>query len=168
MSKSNGRIWPYAISASIIMVFGFCVATIVVTQQANIQESDAYMSSYQDADTNANELIKARIAFDKSYNIEYITKGISELGSTVQYRVTDKNSNAVDSAKLKLVITRPETDEFNKELNNPRVENGVYTFQNVKFPKAGVWNIMAKVDVGNLNRYYNIKADTRATSSYEY
>ncbi len=168
VSKSSGRIWPYAIGGSIIMVFGFCVATIVVTQQANIQESDAYMTSYQDVDTNANDLIKARIAFDKSCKIEYIGKGINESGSIVQYRVTDKNSNAINSAKLKLVITRPETDEFNQELENPTVENGVYTFKDVKFPKAGVWNIMAKVDVGNLSRYYNVKADTRATSSYEY
>lgn len=168
LSKSDGRIWPYAIGGSIIMVFGFCVATIVVTQSANIQESDAYMTHYQDADAKANDLIEARIAFDKNCKIEYISEGISESGSTLKYRVTDLNSNIINSAKLKLLITRPETQEFNQELQNPIVENGVYTFENVKFPKAGVWNIMARVDVGNLSRYYNIKADTRATSSYEY
>jgi nitrogen fixation protein FixH len=150
------------------MVFGFCVATIVVTQSANIQESDVYMTHYQDADANANDLIKARIAFDKSCNIEYLSKGISESGSIVQYRVTDKNSNSINGATLKLLITRPETDEFNHELENPTVENGVYTFKDVKFPKAGVWNITAKVDVGNLSRFYNIKADTRAKEVFEY
>jgi len=150
------------------MVFGFCVATIVVTQSANIQESDTYMTHYQDADAKANDLIEARIAFDKNCKIEYVSEGISESGSPVKYRVTDRNSNAINNAKLKLLITRPETTEFNLELENPKVENGVYTFENVKFPKAGVWNIMAKIDIGNLSRYYNIKADTRATSSYEY
>ena len=168
MSKSNGRIWPYIIGGSITIVFGFCVTTVVVTQSASIQESDVYMTHYQDADAKANDYIKARIAFDKNCKIEYISEGISKNGSVVKYRVTDLNNNAINSAKLKILITRPETKEFNQELENPKVDNGVYSFDNVKFPKNGVWNIMAKVDVGNLSRYYNIKADTRAKSSYEY
>jgi len=168
MSKSNGRIWPYAIGASITLVFGFCVATIVVTSKANIQNSDDYMTYYQDADAMANDFIEARIAFDKKYKIEYISKGIAAEGSTLSYKVTDVDNKAVDSAKVILSTSRPETEEFNQKLENPKVENGIYTFSGLKFPKAGMWNLITKVQVGDDYRFYNIKADTRNTNSYEF
>jgi len=168
MSKSNGKIWPYAIGAAITLVFGFSVTTIIVTSKANIQSSDAYMTYYQDADAMANDFIEARIAFDKKYKIKYISKGIVASGGTISYKVTDIHNNTVDNAKMILSTSRPETEEFNQKLDNPAVENGVYTFSGLKFPKAGMWNLITKVQVGENYRFYNIKADTRNTNSYEF
>ena len=167
-NKSNGRVWPYAIGGSIIMVFGFCVATIFVTQSAHIQESDTYMTYYQEADAKANDLIKAEIAFNKKYTIEYITDGISEKDSVVKYRVTTKDKSSVNNAKVTLATSRPETKEFNQTLNEPKVENGVYSFSGLEFPKVGVWNLIAKVEVGDDFRFYNIKADTRIKEAFEF
>jgi len=168
MSKSSGRVWPYAIGGAITLVFGFCVATIIVTGKADIQESNAYMTHYQDADANANKLIEARIAFDKACNVVFIDNKLKNENSIVQYKVTDKNGNAINSAKLKVLISRPETHSFDQELKDPKIENGVYTFENVAFAKEGVWNFIAKIDVGDLSRFYNIKADTRYNNSYEF
>jgi len=168
MSKSSGRIWPYAIGISITMVFGFCVATIMVTQKANIQESDAYMTHYQDADANANDLIKAQIAFDKKYKIEYITDGIKEKDTVLKYKLTDINAKPINDAKIVIATSRPETAEYNQKLENPLVENGIYSFSGANFPKVGVWNIIAKVDAGDESRFFNIKADTRINEAFEF
>ena len=120
---SNGKIWPYAIGASIVLVFGFCVATIVVTSTMPVEKSDTYMMGYHEADAGANELIKARIAFDKEYKIEYITEGLSQDGSVIKYKVTDINLNPVNNAELKVVITRPNNHKYDQELVKPTVEN---------------------------------------------
>jgi len=168
MNLSNGRIWPYAIGISITMVFGFCVATIMVTQSANIQESDAYMTYYQDADAKANDLINAQIAFDKKYTIEYVTDGIAQNGALIKYRISDKNANLINDAKIILTTSRPETAEFNQELQNPEIKDGVYTFSGAVFPKEGVWNIIAKVEVAGEIRFFNIKADTRIKEAFEF
>lgn len=168
MSKSNGRVWPYVIGASITLVFGFCVATIMVTSKANIQESDAYMTHYQDADARANEFIEARMAFDKKYNIEYLTEGLQSENTKLVYRVSDKNNQPVNDAKIIVSTSRPETAEFNQVLENPTVENGVYTFSGATFPKVGVWNIMAKVETKDASRFYNLKADTRIKEVFEF
>jgi len=168
MSKSSGRVWPYIIGGAITLVFGFCVATIVVTQSAHIQESDAYMTHYQDADAKANELIKARIAFDKKYNLEYLSQGIALKDSQVSYKITDKSGNPVNNAKLTLAISRPETSAMNKTYENPVVANGIYTFQGVDFPKVGVWNLIVKATVGEDYRFLNIKADTRIKEAFEF
>lgn len=165
---SSGRIWPYAITASIIMVFGFCVATIVVSQQRPVEKSDTYMMGYHEADDKANELIRARIEFDKKYKIEYIADSLSQDSSVIKYRVTDIDSNSVNNATIKVVVTRPNSHKYDQELINPKVENGVYTFDSIKLPVAGRWDIMAKVSVGDVQRFYNVKTDTRVKGAYEY
>jgi len=165
---SSGRVWPYAISILILMVFGFCVATIIVTQQRPVAPSHTYMANYHEVDANANELIYKRIALDKEYKIAYITDTLSQENSILKYRVTDLNDKPVNDAKIKVIITRPNSHDFNQELVDPSVENGVYTFSSVTLAKPGRWDVMAKVDVGELQRFYNVKADTRAKEAFEY
>lgn len=166
--KSSGKIWPYILGGSITMVFGFCVATIMVTSKADIQESNAYMTNYQDADARANELINAQIAFDKKYKIAYVSEGIGGENPKIQYKITDKNGNIVNNAQLLVEISRPETQKFTQRLKDFSVNNGVYTFEGAKFPKVGVWDIIAKVQVGDDYRFYNLKADTRIKEVFEF
>lgn len=161
-------IWPYAIGISITLVFGAGIATIVVATKLPVEKSDTYMMDYQIADASANELIKARIAFDKKYKVEYITDGLSQDSSIIKYKVTDLNSNPVNNAKLKVVITRPNNHKYDQELINPSVKNGIYTFSSVKLEVEGRWDVMAKINVDNLQRFYNIKADTRFKEIKEY
>ena len=168
MNLSNGKIWPYAIGTSIIIIFGACVATIAVATKLPVEKSDTYMMKYQDADANANELIKARIAFNKKYNIEYINSGLSLENSTLKYRVTDLENNPVDNADIKVIITRPNNHKNDQELVEPKYENGIYTFDNITLALAGRWDIMAKVNIGENQRFYNIKADTRENKVTEY
>ena len=168
MKFNSARIWPYAIGGSIVMVFGFCVATVVITSSANIQESNAYMSSYHVADDEANDHINNRIAFDKKYRVEYVSFPMKETGSEIGYRVTDVNSNVIKNAKIKIHVSRPETHEFDQKMDNPEFKNGVYLFSNVKFPKQGLWDVIAKIEVDEFSRFQNVKVDTRNTNSYEY
>ena len=168
MNLSSGKIWPYAIAGAVTMVFGFCVSTIFVTSKAYIQESDAYMTKYQDADANINDFIKAKIAFDKKYTIAYVPATLKADNSVVSYKITDKAGNVVKDAKLILATSRPETAKLDQKLSSATFHDGVYSFNGLKFPKAGVWNLVTKVSVGKDYRFYNIKADTRNTNAYEY
>ena len=168
MNKSNGIIWPYAIGISIMLVFGAGIATIVVATKLPVEISDTNMMSYQEADANANELIEAKIAFDSKYKLEYIRDNFSVNDSIIKYKVTDIDSNVVNDAKIMLIVTRPNTHKYDQEILNPVVKDGVYTFSSIKLKKEGRWNIMAKINVGDLQRFYNIKVDTRDKKVTEY
>jgi len=168
LSKSNGRIWPYAIGGSIVLVFGFCVATIMVTSTMPVEDSDTYMMGYHEADADANEIIKKEIAFNAKYKVEYITDGLSQESSVLKYRVTNIKEEPVNGAKFKVIVTRPNNHKHDQELLNPTVENGVYTFSAIKLPEPGRWDVMAKVNIDDLERFYNVKADTRAKEAFEY
>jgi len=168
MSKLSAKIWPYSIGTAIIMVFGFCVATVVVVESANIQESNEYMTNYQTAENNANDYINKRIAFDKKYKIAYVNRGIDKRNPLIRYSVTTLDSAPVMDAKIKILVSRPETHEFDQKLNSPRFEDGFYTFDGINFAKPGKWDIIAKVEVGEDSRFYNIKIDTRNKYLKEY
>ncbi|PHQ65937.1 MAG: hypothetical protein COB99_01130 [Sulfurimonas sp.] len=168
LSKSKGLIWPYAIGTSIVLVFGACVATVIIANTLPVEKSDTYMMGYHEADAMANELIKARIAFDKKYRVAYLTDSLSLESSVIKYKVTDLNSQAVDNAKLEVIVTRPNNHKHDQTLKSSTYENGVYTFPSIKLPVEGRWDIMAKVSVGDLQRFYNVKADTRTKGAYEY
>jgi len=157
----SGKLWPFAISLGIAGVFGLCIWTIAETQKAHIQESDAYMTSYQDADLKANEFIKSRIAFDKKYKLKYVTDKLSENGCDVKYKLTTLDGKAVKDAKMVLSISRPETKSYNKTVENPVLKDDLYVFNDLKFPKAGAWNLLLKVNVGNNSRFYSVRTDTR-------
>ncbi len=160
----SGKLWPYAIGLAITGVFGLGVWTIIETGKADIQPSDAYMTNYQDADANANKLIKSRISFDKDYKLKYVSDKISQNGCDVKYALTTKDGKAVKGAKMLLEISRPEVETYTKKLDNPKFEENVYVFHDVKFPKVGVWNLVLKVDIGDKSRFYAIKTDTRITN----
>ena len=168
MNKNSGKIWPYAIGTSIVLVFGACVATVVIATKLPVEKSDTYMTYYQDADKNANKLIRAEIAFNKKYKIEYVTDEFSCEKSTLKYKVTDIESNPVPNAKIKVIVTRPNNHKHDQELVDSRFENGVYVFDSIKLPQKGRWDIMARVDVGELQRFYNVKTDTRTKEFKEY
>ncbi|MCD6258681.1 MAG: FixH family protein [Helicobacteraceae bacterium] len=168
MNLSSGRAWPYAIGASILFIFGACVATIIVTSKMPVEASDTYMMNYHQADATANELIESQIAFDNKYKIEYINQGISSENTTLKYKLTDIKGNPVENARIKVVVTRPNNHKHDQEFSAPTEENGVYTFSSIKLPQEGRWDIMAKIDIDDLSRFYNFKADTRYKDIQEY
>ena len=166
---SSGKIWPYAISGAILTFFGAIVFSITfIIKEAPVQKSNAYMMGYHHADLGANEIIQARIDFNKKYKIAYVTESLAQEGSVLKYKVSDLDGNSVDNATIVVVITRPEHHRYNQELVNPSVENGVYSFSNFSLAEPGRWDIMAKVQVGELQKFYNVKADTRAKEAFEY
>lgn len=168
MFKNPGTKWPIIIAVSIVGIIGACVWTIKVALNNPVELSDYGMQNYHHYDADANEIINAKIAFDQKYTIELLTSQIAEKNTTVIYKVTDKAGNPVNDAKIEAILTRPYTTKEDVNLSTPSVNNGQYTFASVTLPKAGRWDILAKVSVGTDQRFYNIKADTRNPETSEF
>ncbi len=166
--KDKALIWPYAIGASILLVFGFCVATIIISFERPVEPSDLYMRGYHDTDANINEIITKEIAFNKEYQINYLTQGLDMNHTVLKYKISDYQGNAVNDASIRVIVTRPNNHKHDQEVNVTSVSEGVYTLQAITLPKPGRWDIMAHVSVGDLERYYNVKADTRYDTTVEY
>ena len=168
MFKNPGTKWPIIIALSIIGIIGACVWTIKVALNNPVEMSEYGMQNYHEYDRDANEIIAAKIAFDKKYAIAFTTPQITEKETIVEYKLTDKAGQAINTAKVDVILTRPDINKFDVNLSNPTIAEGKYTFAPIDLPKAGRWDIMAKVSVGSDQRYYNIKADTRNSITSEF
>lgn len=168
MFKNPGTKWPIIIAVSIIGIIAACVVTIKVALNNPVQMSDYGMQNYHSYDSNVNDIIAAKVAFDQKYTIAFATTQITEKGTVIAYQVTDKSGGAVNDATVEAVLTRPDTLDFNINLVKPTVSDGKYTFGSVDLPKLGRWDILAKVSVGEYQRYYNLKADTRNPNTFEF
>lgn len=171
MSKkpSNGKIWPYAIVVSILLIIGASVATVVVAVKHPVEMSDMDMQDYHHYDANANEIINAMIAFNKKYEITYHSHSFNKDHATVSYKLVDKNGQPVNSAKINIMVTRPDNHNSDMPFDKPtKIEDGIYTFEVGALPLEGRWNVLSEVIVGDDVRYFNLKVDTRNDSAFEY
>jgi hypothetical protein len=168
MSKSKAMRWPYGIALSFVLIIALIVGTIIVASDNAVEPSDLYMSDYHHVDENINELIRKKIAFDQKYEIRYLNEGIKNENMVLAYQINNRDGSSVNDAVLKVKVTRPNTHAFNLELKDPQIVEGRYTFAPINLPKEGRWNLMAYVKVGENERYYNLKADTRYTQTFEF
>lgn len=168
MFKNPGTKWPIIIAVSTVIVIIFGVLTIKAAINNPVEMSDYGMQNYHEYDRDANDIIEAKIAFDQKYSIAFLTSQITEKGSVIEYKITDKAGKAVNNASLNVILTRPDMNKYDINLSNPTVSEGKYTFAPVDLPKVGRWDIMAKVSVGTDQRYYNLKADTREPKTAEF
>lgn len=168
MFKNPGTKWPIIIGLSIVGVIGACVWTVKVAINNPVEMSEYGMQNYHEYDRDANDIIEAKIAFDKKYSVIFLTPQILEKGSVIEYKVTDKEGKDVNDASFEVILTRPDMNKYDINLSNPTVEKGKYSFAPVDLPKAGRWDIMAKVTVGSDQRYYNLKSDTRNPNTFEF
>jgi hypothetical protein len=167
-NKDKALRWPYGIAISIVLVIGLCIGTIIISFERPVEPSDRYMRGYHDTDANINAIIAKEIEFKKHYTIEYLSDQIAMDNTVLKYKISNVDGTPVDNANIRVIVTRPHNHKHNQELNSSNVSEGIYTFESITLPEAGRWNIMAHVQVGELERYYNLKADTRYESTFEY
>ena len=165
---SSSKVWPYSIAISIFLIFVAAVVTVVIATKAPVQESNDYMMNYHQADDKANEIIKNNIEFNKKYRVEYVTNNFGIDGVVLKYKISDVNQNVINNAKIKVILTRPDTKTMDIEIDEFSVEQGIYTFKEIKLPKEGRWEIIAKINIDNYERYFNIKTSTANKEAIEF
>ena len=163
----SGKQWPIFIAVAIFGVVILGYWTIKETLKADLTESNLYMSYYQNVDENINDILEANIQFDRNYTLKLVFHDINAQNAKVVYQVTDKNGNAVNDAKVELIISRPVDDAKDMKFTPTKIENGKYIFENIHLPKEGRWDLLLKVQVGKNTRYLNLQADTRNTKIKE-
>jgi len=168
MSRDPGKKWPWIVVISILGVVGLSYWTVQLALKNPVELSDIDMLDHQHFDRDINSIITAKIAFDKKYDITYVTEVFKEDHAEVKFKVMTKAGQPVNDANITLRITRPGTHEFDRDIALKDVSDGVYSFENVTLPKPGRWDILSRVQVGDDLRYINLKADTRYPNVFEY
>lgn len=168
MHKDPGRKWPWIVVGSILGVVGLSYWTVQIAMKNPVQLSDIDMQDEGHFGHDVNGIITARISFEKKYEIEYVTETFKSEGATVKFKLMTKDGTPVDDANITVRLTRPGTHEFDQNIKLENIEEGVYCFETVILPKKGRWDVLTHVQIGEEERYLNLKADTRYPNVFEY
>ena len=168
MKSDPGKKWPWIVVGSILGVVGLSYWTVNIAMNNPVQLSDLDMQDYRHFEHDANAIVNAKIEFDKRYEVTYVTETFKPEGAAVAFKVVTRDGNTIDDANITARLTRPGTHEFDRDLAIVSVENGVYRFETVTLPKEGRWDVLARIQVGNRYRFFNLKADTRYSNVFEY
>ena len=157
--------WPHTV---ILMIVGIIIAsgfTIKIAVENPVHEDDIFLDTYQNVDENINEILISQHQFTQKYEIKVNDK-LNFGENSLKIKVIDKsNGNLVENAKVTLLVTRPETTEFDQKIENLKYENGSYIANSIKIEKKGRWFVMPKVEINELTGFG--KFEYNGTQSFE-
>ena len=156
--KLERNYWPHSIVAALVFIVIACAFTIKVALDNPVQMDTFYMEKFSNVDRNINEIRAEQKLFEADFAMDYATKKFT-LGqaNNFAFQIIDKNSNkAVSDAQITLMITRPDSNDFNQEYTLKSAQDGVFRVSGITVDKPGRWQILTKVNIDNkssFNRY---------------
>ncbi len=155
--KKERNYWPHAIIIVILLMIGACALVVKIAMDNPVQMDSFYFEKYQQVDENINEIRENQKIFEKNFSIEYETKKfIMNKNSSFKMSIKNlKEQNLVKDAEIKLVISRPETNEYNQEFNLKSSKDGIYQFNGIKVELPGRWQILTKIKIGDKSSFNN-------------
>ena len=151
--KTERNYWPHAIIGMILCVVVAGGFTIRLAVTNPVEMDTAYMAKYQKVDLHINEILELQAKFDAQYNVHYSTNTFVLGKNSISINVTDKNGHAINDASVSLLLSRPETNKNNLEMQPSQVANGNYTFDGITIEKPGRWQILTKIKIGELEGF---------------
>ncbi len=149
MSDKKRNYWPHGIILATFGVLGLSIWTINIASKNPVYMDNAYLTDYRDVDANINELVAKERLFDSRYTIAIEPKRFIVGNNTITITIQEINgTESVNDANITVLITRPDTDVYDKKLKPKSVENGRYVFDQFDIEKLGRWQILTKITLG--------------------
>lgn len=157
MQKSEKNYWPHAIIGGIVFIVFACIATVVVAlKYAPVEMDTFYFEDYSNIDKNINKIEIAQRAFNAKYAVEFLDISLLHVGNNkIRLQVLDKNGTLIQNAKIVALLTKPETNRYNQELNNIAFSEKGYKIEDVNIAKVGRWKIQAKITLGEDTGFFS-------------
>ena len=178
MAKNNEKTyWPHMIVGFLAVGLTLSYWTIKSASSLPVQESNQYMLKYQTADTNINQILELKAAFDKEYKITIsnaemmvMTDNINSnrpqpnvvklsLGSNdFSYSVVTKDGTVVNDATVTFLLTQPHSRKEDKLFINIPYKDGKYHINGVDIQKAGRYTLQFRAEVADTIGYSEVAA----------
>lgn len=167
MEENKQTYWPHMIVGFLFLGLGLGFWTIKSASSMPVEKENDYMMSYQDVDTNINEIVKKQELFRQNYEIKILnTKTIKieenknsrrnflnpveiQKGENkFTYSVVDKNGQIIKNADVSFMLTRPHTDADDQRINKINFVNNSYQTPSINITKAGRYMLVTRVKIG--------------------
>lgn len=172
--QNRKTFWPHAIVTSIFAIACACAYTIYISLDYPVHMDDYYFDKYQKVDDKFNEIQAAQANFKREFDFN-TTAQIEQNGSALPNEIqklrrgktativplnqnfTLKFDTNATGYKAQILLTRPDSSEFDKELKSQSL-SGKLAINDLNLTKAGRWQIKAKLVIDeNKTGFYNIE-----------
>lgn len=157
-AKNEHTYYPHVVVGMIIGCVIACGFTIKIALDNPVEMDTFYMEKYQKVDQNINEILELQEKFNAKFNLTYSTEKFEMGQNSITLTLSDKNGQAVETANVTLMLSRPDSNKDNKQLTPSKVENGHYTFGPFEINKPGRWQILSKIETGEFKGYHKNEA----------
>lgn len=168
-----------------ILGLGLIYWTIYTTLQSNVGEDDdnAFLSTYQNVDSNFNKIVNNNSIFESKYNIKFefndetivglsykdiflsqraiqnrkIRKNILKVGNnSFTIKVQDKDGNEITNKKIDILVTKSTNhlEDVSLVFNNTDTKD-------FKINSIGYWNITGTINVDGMIGTFYIKTNAK-------
>ncbi|MCI6988887.1 MAG: hypothetical protein MR902_04860 [Campylobacter sp.] len=147
MTEQNRKktFWPYGILLSIFAIACACVATVIVSLDYPVHMDDFYFNSYQKVDENYNAIQISQQNFDEKFAINLVNDQFNvDEPVSIKFNLTDKNLVGYDALNVEVLITRPDSSEFDKRPGF-NIKDGILEITPFSVEKLGRWQILLKL-----------------------
>jgi hypothetical protein len=178
--------WPLFFIGIFSFVFSMIIWTIVKTSQANLDEDESFLKSYQEVDDSYNNYMTSNKIFNEKYDlllsingkvfpltIEDIMysqrvlekkskhKNLFKLGSNeLSVYILDKETNEKKETTIELKITKSNVSLGEFILRNEDFDNQNNIYKtNFKINEENNWNITGSFKIGKDMGYIYIKTN---------
>jgi len=153
--KKEKNYWPHAIVVVLCFMVFACAMVVKIAMDNPVQMDSFYLEKYQQVDENINEILTKQKEFEENFTLSYGTKKFT-MGKDNSFKMSIKNlkdQSVVENAEITLVISRPDSNEFNQEFRLQKATNGVFVFDGIKTEKPGRWQILTKIKIGDMSSF---------------
>jgi len=153
--KKEKNYWPHAIVIVLILMVFVCALVVKIAMDNPVQMDSFYMEKYQDVNKNINKIKSKQKLFEENFALEYKTIKFT-MGKSNRFEMSIKNikdNSIVQNAEIKLLISRPDSNDFNQEFTLKNATNGVFVFDGIKAPKPGRWQVLTKIKIGDKSSF---------------
>ncbi len=153
--KQEKNYWPHAIVIVLIFMVFACAMVVKIAMDNPVQMDSFYLEKYQTVNEDINSILEKQKNFEENFSIKYKTEKFT-IGKSNTFKMSIeniKNQSLVKNAEIKLVLSRPDTNEFNQEFSLKSATNGVFIFDGIEVNKPGRWQILTKIKIGDKSSY---------------
>lgn len=152
--------WPHGIVISIILVVIACAWTIKIAIENPVQMDSYYMEKYQDVDKNMHTIEEKQKLFFERFDIVYThSKIVVGQPFSLNLSIKDKTKGVnLEEADVKLLITRPDTNDFNQKFSFLKAINSQFEAKNIVLNKPGRWQFLAKIKYKEYEGFHKYEA----------
>jgi len=153
--KKEKNWWPHAIVLILCFMVFACAMVVKIAIDNPVQMDSFYLEEYQQVNENINEIRAKQKVFEENFKLEYKTKKFT-IGNNNSFKISIKNikdQTIVQNAEIKLVISRPDSNDYNQEFTLKSAKNGIFIFEGIKAELPGRWQVLTKVKIGDKSSF---------------